>query len=177
MVEPGFKGALDLPKWVPFHPAVHHLLAQGLPHSHFVYLKDKNTDWWNALTLTILSWEIWTLPLSFLAPVVPWGLSNDSLMKELWAGVGAVMCKWIGTSQCLIICILVPDNGPIPSVYFHLLFSYFHDTNAILCLLLLPSKSSIARGLACTLRSSILSLSVSFDSTVPLATAFLEYPL
>lgn len=79
----------------------------------------------------------------------------------------------IGTWQCLIICILLPNNVQIPSVYFRLLFSYFHCTKAILCLLPFQSKSSMASGPACTLRFSILS-PVSFDSTVPLATAFLE---
>lgn len=47
----------------------------------------------DSLTWIILSWEIWNLLLSFLGPVVLGGPWKDSFMKELRAGVGAVMCK------------------------------------------------------------------------------------
>lgn len=79
-------------------------------------------------------------------------------MRELHAGGGSCNVQTrIGTGQCLIICMLLPNNFQIPYVYFQLLFTYFHGTNVILQLLPLQSKSNIASGPAGTVKSSILS--------------------
>ena len=174
MVEPDLRGALCLPRWVLFCPAVHHHLAQFWPPSAFMYLKDKNTDWCS-LDIAHHLLRSRNPPVKCSCPCCAMRTFNWVLNEGAACNGGSchVHTK-IGTWQCLIICIQLPIDVQIPSGYFHLLSSYFHCTNAIPHLLPLHSNSSIASDPACTWRFLISSPSVSFDSTVPLATAFLN---
>ena len=99
-------------------------------------------------------------------------------MKELHAVRGSCNVQIrFGTWQSLIICIPHPNTFQIPYVYFYHLRCYFHCLHVILHLPPFQSKSSITSALHFDTSDIITSPFVSFYSTVPPASAFLEYCL
>lgn len=99
-------------------------------------------------------------------------------MRELCEGVGDCNVKIrIGTRQCLIICVLFPNNFHIQFVYFHLCSPIFTAPVSFYIHFLSTARQTLS--VACTLISSILSdLSLSSFTVwgwAILSSAFLEY--
>lgn len=143
---------------------------------------ERQKYWWIkyfSIDDSILSWEIWSLLLSFLGPGVLWGLQYDSLMKDPHAGVGSQNLQiWIGTWLCLIICILLPNN------FQTLMFIFIFCSLIFIALMsfwtFFPSKASRALPVAQPARFYLQYDQLSpvlWCNTVTSASAFLEYLL